>query len=176
MVLHRVLKEFNQEIKPDKTHSQMVIQISTSSTAFEEVKEVKNVIEGLGVRIIEMNILSSDFILLKFDVEDMRNIALKLTESGFSVIKGINALTQNVMGGQDYAPDEKISPEEALRCYTLNGAYSTFEEKIKGSIEVGKLADLVVLAEDLTQVESRRIKDITVIATVVGGEFFYEKK
>ncbi|MGD0627189.1 MAG: amidohydrolase [Thermodesulfobacteriota bacterium] len=86
------------------------------------------------------------------------------------------AVNQKTMGGQDYAPNEKISPEEALHCYTLNGAYATFEEKIKGSIEVGKLADLVVLAEDLTQVEPRRIQDITVIATVVGGEFCYEKK
>jgi len=96
MVLHWVSKEFDQEIKADKTHSQMVIQISTSSKASEEVNELKNVIEGLGVRIIEMNILSSDFILLKFDIKDMRNIALKLTERGFSVVKGINALTKNV--------------------------------------------------------------------------------
>lgn len=53
-------------------------------------------IEDLGVRIIEMDLLSSDFILLKLDVRDMRNLALKLTESGFSVIKGINALTQKI--------------------------------------------------------------------------------
>lgn len=85
------------------------------------------------------------------------------------------AVNQKTMGGQDYAPEEKISPEEALRCYTVNGAYATFEEKIKGSIQVGKLADLVLLAEDLTKVNPERIKDIPVMSTMVGGEFLYEK-
>jgi predicted amidohydrolase YtcJ len=84
------------------------------------------------------------------------------------------AVNQKTMNGQDYAPEQKISVEEALRCYTLNGAYTTFEENIKGTIEEGKLADLVVLAEDLTKVSSERIKDIQVIATMVNGKFCYE--
>jgi len=87
-----------------------------------------------------------------------------------------SAVNQKTRTGQDYAPAEKITPEEALRCYTMNGAYATFEEKIKGSIEVRKLADLVILAEDLTRVQPERIKDIPVVATMVGGEFCYEKK
>jgi len=85
------------------------------------------------------------------------------------------AVNQRTRSGQDYAPDQKITPEEALRCYTVNGAYSTYEENIKGPIEVGKLADLAVLAEDLTQVDPKRIKDIPVLATMIGGEFFYER-
>lgn len=84
------------------------------------------------------------------------------------------AVNQKTMNGQNYAPRQKISVEEALRCYTLNGAYTTFEENIKGSIEEGKLADLVVLAEDITKVASERIKDVQVMATMVGGEFFHE--
>jgi predicted amidohydrolase YtcJ len=87
-----------------------------------------------------------------------------------------SAVNQKTRSGQDYAPREKITPEEALRCYTMNGAYATFEDRIKGSIEVGKLADLVILAEDLAQVKPERIKDIPVMATMVGGEFCYEKK
>jgi hypothetical protein len=86
------------------------------------------------------------------------------------------AVNQKTRSGQDYAPAERITPEEALRCYTINGAYATFEEKIKGSIEVGKLADLVVLAEDLTQVKPDKIKDIPVTATMVGGEMGYERR
>jgi predicted amidohydrolase YtcJ len=85
------------------------------------------------------------------------------------------AVNQKTCTGQGYAPDQKISPEEALRCYTMGGAYSTFEEKIKGSIENGKLADLVVLSEDLTQVSPERIKDIQVIATMIGGKFVFER-
>jgi predicted amidohydrolase YtcJ len=85
------------------------------------------------------------------------------------------AVNQKTRTGQDYAPQEKITPEEALRCYTLNGAYASFEEKIKGSIAMGKLADLTILAEDLTQVNPGRIKDIPIMGTMVGGEFRYEK-
>jgi predicted amidohydrolase YtcJ len=84
------------------------------------------------------------------------------------------AVNQKTRTGQDYAPEQKISAEEALRCYTLNGAYATFEDLIKGSIEPGKLADLVFLSEDPTRVPAEKIKDVQVIATMVGGEFVYE--
>ncbi len=87
-----------------------------------------------------------------------------------------SAVNQKTMSGQEYAPDEKITPEQALRCYTMHGAYATFDEKIKGSITAGKLADLVILGEDLTSIGPERIKDIPVMATVVGGEFCYERK
>jgi predicted amidohydrolase YtcJ len=96
--------------------------------------------------------------------------------SGAPLLGIHSAVNQKTRTGQDYAPQEKITPEEALRCYTINGAYATFEEKIKGSIEVGKLADLAILAEDLNQIKPERIKDIPIVATMVGGEFCYEKK
>jgi hypothetical protein len=95
--------------------------------------------------------------------------------SGAPLLGIHSAVNQMTRTGQDYAPNEKITPEEALRCYTMNGAYASFEEKIKGSIEAGKLADLVVLAEDLTKAEPKRIKDIPVMATMVGGEFCYDR-
>jgi len=63
--------------------------------------------------------------------------------------------------------------EEALRIYTINAAYVSFEEKIKGSIEAGKLADLVVLSDDLRRIEPIKIKDVRVKMTIVGGEFVY---
>jgi predicted amidohydrolase YtcJ len=96
--------------------------------------------------------------------------------SGAPLLGIHSAVNQRTRTGQDYAPQEKITPEEALRCYTLNGAYASFEEKIKGSIEAGKVADLTVLAEDPTLVEPDRIKDIPVVATMVGGEYCYQRK
>jgi hypothetical protein len=95
--------------------------------------------------------------------------------SGAPLLGMHTAVNQKTMSGQDYAPEEKISIEEALRCYTINGAYTTFEENIKGSIEVGKLADMVILGEDPTKVPSEHIKDIPVVATIINGEFVYEK-
>ncbi len=86
------------------------------------------------------------------------------------------AVNQKTRTGQDYAPEEKITAEEALRCYTLNGAYASFEDRIKGSIEAGKLADLVVLGEDPTTVRPEKIKDISVEATMVGGDLCFQKQ
>ena len=67
-----------------------------------------------------------------------------------------------------------LSVAEALTVNTLNGAYATREEHIKGSISPGKLADYVVLAEDPHQVDPSKIKDIKILRTVVGGVSRYE--
>ena len=63
--------------------------------------------------------------------------------------------------------------EEAIRATTLTPAYSTFQEDIKGSIEPGKLADLIVLGRDILTVPSMEIKDIPILRTMIGGEFVY---
>ena len=70
-------------------------------------------------------------------------------------------------------PQERITVEEALRIYTVNAAYASFEEKIKGSIEAGKLADLVVLSDDLRKIEPSKIRDVSVEMTIVGGKIIY---
>lgn len=95
--------------------------------------------------------------------------------SGAPLIGIHTAVNRKTKSGQSYGPREAISPEEALRLYTINGAYTTFEEGTKGSIEAGKLADLVILAENPTKGDPERIKDIPVVATMVGGEVVYEK-
>jgi len=63
--------------------------------------------------------------------------------------------------------------EEALEAYTLNAAYLSFEENVKGSIEVGKFADLTVLSHNLLRVEPEEIRDIRVEMTIVGGKIAY---
>ena len=70
-------------------------------------------------------------------------------------------------------PEQRITREQALRLYTINNAYLTFEEKNKGSIEKGKLADLVVLNQDILTCPIDQIKDITVDQTYLGGEVVY---
>lgn len=72
-------------------------------------------------------------------------------------------------------PQERIDIETALRAYTINNAYAAGEENIKGSISAGKLADIVVLEENLLEIEPARIKDVEVIKTIIGGRIVYDK-
>lgn len=71
-------------------------------------------------------------------------------------------------------PEQKLTLEEALRGYTVEAAYAEFEEKDKGSIEKGKLADLTVISEDITKIPPRQILSIRVLKTFVGGKAVYD--
>jgi predicted amidohydrolase YtcJ len=84
-----------------------------------------------------------------------------------------NAVNRTTRSGKLLGPAERISVFEALKTYTINAAYCSFEESIKGSIEEGKLADFAVLSENPLTVESGAIKDIRVEATTVGGRLVY---
>jgi hypothetical protein len=81
-----------------------------------------------------------------------------------------DTLSAGVMG-----EDQKVSREEALRAMTLGGAALTFEEDSKGSLEPGKLADLVVLEEDILTCAPERIRDMAVALTMVGGRVVYRR-
>jgi predicted amidohydrolase YtcJ len=84
------------------------------------------------------------------------------------------ALTRKTMDGDVCGPDERVHLRTAIRMHTINAAYASFDEDIKGSLEPGKLADLVVLAEDLTRVPAERLRHVGVAMTVVGGDVVYE--
>ena len=75
-----------------------------------------------------------------------------------------------------FLPDERISVEQAIHTYALDAAYASFEEHTKGSIEPGKLADLVVLSDAPLQVPINKINDIDVEMTIIGGKIVYSKK
>jgi predicted amidohydrolase YtcJ len=85
-------------------------------------------------------------------------------------------VTRKDYRGREWGANQKITVPEALRICTLHGAYASFEEKVKGSITEGKLADFVLLAEDPHRALPGRIKDIRVERTVVGGRTVYERK
>jgi hypothetical protein len=88
----------------------------------------------------------------------------------FTIFESVNRLRSS---GKVINPEERLTVEEAIRAVTITPAYSTFEEDLKGSIEVGKLADLVVLGGDILTVPSLQIKDIPVMKTMIGGKFLY---
>jgi predicted amidohydrolase YtcJ len=84
------------------------------------------------------------------------------------------AVTRQAESGQVLLPEECVSVQQALALYTVNAAYASLEEKIKGSLSPGKLADMVVLNDDPTKVPPEKIKDIKVEMTIIGGEVVYE--
>ena len=84
------------------------------------------------------------------------------------------AVTRRTESGRVIGPEQRVSREQALRMATIDAAYLSFDEKRKGSIEVGKLGDLVLLSDDLLTCDPERIKDIQPLATVVGGKVVHD--
>ena len=112
-----------------------------------------------------------------------------LLESGAVVTNGTDApvedvnpldsfyasVTRELADGVTFFPEQAMSREEAIRAYTIDAAYSAFEETSKGSLVAGKLGDVVVLSKDLIKCPANEIKDAKVEMTIVGGKIVYQK-
>ena len=113
----------------------------------------------------------------------------KLIDSGAVVTNGTDAPVEDVdpiasfhaavsrrmANGELFEPHQRMTREEALRSYTLDAAYSAFEEDQKGSLEVGKLADVTVLSRDILAVPEEEIPGTEVVYTIVGGRVAYRQ-
>jgi predicted amidohydrolase YtcJ len=73
-------------------------------------------------------------------------------------------------------PEQKISVEQAVKCYTLNNAYAGFQENKLGGLKKGMLADLIVLDENIFEIAPEKIKDVKVMRTIVNGKQVYSRK
>ena len=112
----------------------------------------------------------------------------KLIDSGATICNGTDApvedvnpfsgfyslVTRKLPDGTTFYPEQKMTREEALRSYTINGAYVAFEEDIKGSLVPGKLADIVILSNNLLTCREGLIQSTEVLFTIVGGEVKYK--
>jgi predicted amidohydrolase YtcJ len=93
----------------------------------------------------------------------------------FAPLMAIQAMvTRSGWNGETWGASQKITLDEAIRVNSFNGAYNSREEKDKGSITTGKLADFVMLAEDLHAIDPSKIKDVKIVQTVVGGQVMYQ--
>jgi predicted amidohydrolase YtcJ len=86
------------------------------------------------------------------------------------------AITRRLESGQVHQPGEALTREQALRLYTINNAYLHREEKRKGSLEVGKLADFILIDRDFFTCPVDDIRDTRVLLTVVGGRIVYDRR
>ncbi len=95
-------------------------------------------------------------------------------------LEGIyGAVTRRTLDGENpegWVPEEKITVEQALVAYTRNAAYAAFDEDVKGTLEPGKLADFVVLSEDITAIDPVMIWDVKVLQTFVGGKKVFQRE
>lgn len=100
------------------------------------------------------------------DAEDVRTF-FQLSKDGITNEK-------NFQGG--WYPEEKLTREEAVRMFTTWAAWGAFEESLKGSLEKGKLADFVVISDDIMTIAENDIPKVSVLRTVIGGKVVYEKE
>jgi predicted amidohydrolase YtcJ len=124
-------------------------------------------------------------------VEEGAYVWRKLLDTGARILNGTDApvedlspianfyatVTRQDPSGQPpggFDPDQRLTREEALRTMTLDPAFGSFQEATKGSITPGKVADLVVLSQDILSVPAERILDTEVLATIVNGKILYE--
>jgi predicted amidohydrolase YtcJ len=111
----------------------------------------------------------------------------ELMRTGATIVNGTDAPVEDVdpiasyyasvsrqpTSGPVFFAGQRMSRMEALRSYTINGAYGAFEEEIKGSLEIGKLADITVLSQDITTIAEDRIPETEIVYTIVDGEIVF---
>ena len=84
-------------------------------------------------------------------------------------------VTRKPTTGDAFYPELAMSRTEALRSYTLNNAFAAYEDDVKGSITVGKLADITILDQDIMTIPSEQIKDAKVLYKNIGGTILYQR-
>ncbi|MEZ5422002.1 MAG: amidohydrolase [Pyrinomonadaceae bacterium] len=92
----------------------------------------------------------------------------------FGIYAAVTRQTTDGKNPNGWLPDEKISVDAAVRCYTLGSAYAEFQEHEKGTLEVGKLADVVILSEDIFTIDPTTIPNVKVLKTIVGGRVVFD--
>jgi predicted amidohydrolase YtcJ len=111
------------------------------------------------------------------------NAGIPLAGSSDSPITDFNpwigihaAAVRETVTGRPLGPAERLTPLEALRSYTLAGAYATGQENRRGSITPGKLADLVILPQDPLTIPAPELKEVRPVATMLGGEWVFDRR
>ncbi|MDI3547514.1 MAG: hypothetical protein PWR10_1166 [Halanaerobiales bacterium] len=180
---HMLAARPGKDVRPIIVHAQI-----GSHDLFKEMKEL-----GV-VAAIQPIFLATDWPIIEKRVSTKRaetsyawkkmlDYGIPLAGSSDAPIEPFNplfgvyaAVTRKDLNGQPaggWHPEDKLSLTQALKLFTAGGAYQSFEESLKGSISRGKLADFVVLSEDIYTINENRIKDINVLQTYVGGKPAY---
>lgn len=161
--------EHAQHIAPDDMHRFAELDIIASMQPYHAIDDGRWADEIIGDRVKTTYPFNS-----LFDENAVVAFGSDWAVAPATPLDGIYAaVTRRTLDGENpdgWVPEQKITVEQALKAYTINAAYSSFEEDIKGSLEPGKLADFVVLDENLKEIDPVRIKDVEILETYVGGK------
>lgn len=115
----------------------------------------------------------------------MRKLGIHTSGSSDSPVESFNVLeniyyavtrkNEKGLPENGWIPSEKLTVDEAVRLFTIDAAYPSFEENVKGSLEIGKYADMVVLDKNIYEIDEDEIKDVKVLYTIMNGNIVYER-
>ncbi len=94
----------------------------------------------------------------------------------WGVYSAVTRRTLDDKNPNGWIPEQKISVDETVRAFTWGSAYAEFQDNAKGTLEIGKLADMVILSDDIFTIDAPKIRDVTVLKTIVDGKVVYERK
>jgi predicted amidohydrolase YtcJ len=178
-VLEKVITESPRE---DHRHHLIHVEVGPPTATYEKMKRL-----GIGIA-LQPNFtygLQPFFTLaLKGEQLARNNPSRTILDQGVKLTFGSDerpygpmyglyaAVTRRGADGKVYGPEEAITLQEAIRAYTIDAAWQTFDEKTRGSIEPGKVADFAVLSDDIFTIDPLKIKDLTVTQTIINGRIF----
>lgn len=172
-----------KDARPRIIHAQLTdSQILTEMRELGVVCDIQPVFVGTDMHFVEKRI-GQERAKTTYAWKTMRRMGIPTAGGSDAPVESCNPLLgiyaavtrQDASGYPDggWLPDEKLSVAEAVELFTMGSAYAAFDENDKGSITPGKLADFVILSEDVFAVEPQRIKDVKVVATYIGGQCVY---
>jgi predicted amidohydrolase YtcJ len=174
---HRFRIEHAQHLHPDDIPRFAELQVIPAMQAIHMSSDRSWAIDRLGEkRIKEGAYMWQDLLQSGIPIVNGTDVPVEPLNPIASFYASVSRKTLKGTPEGGYEPDQKMTREQALKSYTLDAAYGAFEEKIKGSISVGKLADFTIYNQDLITVDEGDILSTEVVMTIFDGKVVYEKK
>ena len=173
---HRFRIEHAQHIHPEDIPRFAELQVIPAMQAVHMSSDRPWAIDRLGEkRIVEGAYMWQDLLQSGIPIVNGTDVPVEPLNPIASFYASVSRKTLKGTPEGGYEPEQKMTREQALRSYTLDAAYGAFEEEIKGSIEVGKLADFTIYNQDLMTVDENKVLDTQVLMTIFDGKVVYEK-
>jgi hypothetical protein len=174
---HRFRIEHAQHIHPEDIPRFAELQVIPAMQAVHMSSDRPWAIDRLGEkRIKEGAYMWQDLLQSGVPIVNGTDVPVEPLNPIASLYASVSRKTLKGTPEGGYEPEQKMTREQALKSYTLDAAYGAFEEHIKGSIEVGKLADFTIYDQDLMTVNEDDILKTEVVMTIFDGKIVYEKK